>query len=307
MTNVTSFKLGIAPIGWANDDLPDLGDRYTFENIVDDLSNLGYQSTELGRKFPTDPEVLKKELSSRSVQLSSKFVGTHFSVPEKVAESLQEIEDWLDFLIPLGVKYLIVCEMGGSMHWDHLNRGKDERVFRLDEESWKQLIDGLHQAGKRCKERGVKLVYHPHGGTVIESEAETNRLMALTDPTLVHLLYDSGHVYYGDGDPIRVYQNHRKRIQYIHLKDVRKSVLQEMKEQEMNFRTAVRNGVFTVPGDGDINFEPVLTEMLIEHYEGWVVVEAEQDPEINDPYEMAKKAKGYIDETVQKINDRLSR
>lgn len=116
MSHVTSFKLGIAPIGWANDDLPDLGDHYIFETIVDDLSNLGYQSTELGRKFPLDPEVLLKELFSRSVQLSTKFVGTHFSVSGKTEESLREIDDWLDFLIPLGAKHIIVCEMGGSMH-----------------------------------------------------------------------------------------------------------------------------------------------------------------------------------------------
>lgn len=299
------FKLGIAPINWANDDLPDLGDHYSFEDIITDISSLGYESTEMGRKFPADGKVLWKKLSAKNLQLSSKFIGTHFSVAELLEAELQAFSEWVHFLLPLGVKHIIACEMGGSMHWDKNNTGENMQVNRLNEEGWESLVDGLHKAGVICKENGIELVYHPHGGTVVESPKEIDKLMAMTDPSLVHLLYDTGHVYYGEGDPLRILVNYYDRIKYVHFKDVRKSVFDEAQKNDINFRTAVRKGVFTVPGDGDIDFKPILNELLNHHYDGWVVIEAEQDPKVHDPYLHAKNAKEYVEGIVSRLRQNI--
>lgn len=295
------FKLGITPINWANDDLPDLGDHYSFEHIINDTKDLGYKGTELGRKFPLEKETLLKELNGRGLQLASKFIGTHFGDLNAHEEELQQLQDWIDFLKPLGVKHIIVCEMKNSIHWDKDNAGEDKRIIPLTENEWVNLKDGLHKAGRLCHEHGMELVYHPHGGTVVETEDELDKLMDMTDPSLVSLLYDSGHVYYGEGDPLGVLKKHIDRTKYVHFKDVRATVIDEVRKNEVDFRSAVLQGAFTVPGDGDIDFKPIIQELLKAGYKGWVLVEAEQDPEVYDPYKYGEIAKKYLDQIVSEL------
>jgi inosose dehydratase len=141
----------------------------------------------------------------------------------------------------------------------------------------------------------MKLVYHFHGETVVESGEEIARLMEVTDPELVHLLYDTGHAYYGGSDPLHILRSYYDRIPYIHLKDVRQEVLDWKRQTGVRFREAVRRGIFTVPGDGCIDFLPIFQELSSRGYEGWIIIEAEQNPAAADPVLYARKAKNYLE------------
>jgi inosose dehydratase len=292
-----NFKLGIAAISWVNDDIPGLGDHYALDQVLSEMREIGYTATEMGRTFPQDVQELKSVLNKHQIELASKFVGVLFSDPDLREEELKNFTEWADFLQKMNCKYTIVCEMGGSMHWDRRNpdRGK---VIPLTDQEWASMVAGLHAAAEICKERGMELVFHPHGGTVVEQKEEVDRLMESTDPELVHLLYDTGHALYGNYNPLEQLETHYDRIKYIHYKDVRKDILDKVKKEQLDFREGVLEGVFTVPGDGCIDFKPIIAKLIKSGYKGWIIVEAEQDPDVAEPYRYAKMAKGYLDEVV---------
>ncbi|WP_254901290.1 myo-inosose-2 dehydratase [Tuberibacillus sp. Marseille-P3662] len=294
------FKTGIAAISWVNDDIIGLGEHYSLEKILSDMQSIGYIATEMGRTFPQDLQVLKQLLGDHHLELASKFVGVLFSDPSLRDKEIEDFREWADFLQQMGCQYVITCEWGGSMHWDR-RRPDGKEVIPLNDNEWDSMVIGLHLAAEICQERGMELVFHPHAGTVVEQKEEVDRLMETTDPNLVHLLYDTGHAYYGNYDPLEQLQNHYDRIKYVHYKDVRQDVLQRMKEQQWDFREGVLEGLFTVPGDGCIDFEPIIKTLMERGYQGWTIVEAEQDPDIAPPYKYAKMAKDYLDHTIAKI------
>ncbi|TVY08468.1 myo-inosose-2 dehydratase [Paenibacillus cremeus] len=288
-----NVHFGISAINWVNEDILEMGDNYTAEEVLTDMSSLGFEGTEFCRKFPRDVEQLKQLMSSKSMVLTSQWKSVHFSDPSKREEELQAFREHADFLNAMGCKYVVTCETGNA--FEDLTKNS-VRVEPLTDEQWKHMVDGLHQAGSYCKELGMKLVYHYHGETVVESREEIDRLMKSTDPELVHMLYDTGHAYFGGSDPLELLQTYYDRIAYIHLKDIRQAVLDEKRAEGYRFRDAVRKGVFTVPGDGCIDFVPIFAELKARGYEGWMIVEAEQDPTIANPVEYARKAKVYLDE-----------
>lgn len=300
-----NFRLGIAAISWINDDIPGLGDHYSLDQVLSEMHAIGYTATEMGRTFPQDIQELKIILNKHQIELASKFVGVLFSDPSLREEELQNFTEWADFLEKMDCKYTIVCEMGGSMHWDKRNPDR-KKVIPLTEQEWDSMVIGLHQAAKICKARGMELVFHPHGGTVVEQKEEVDRLMATTDPTLVNLLYDTGHALYGNYDPLEQLVNHYDRIKYIHYKDVRKDVLNKLENENLDFREGVLEGLFTVPGDGCIDFESIISELVKRGYKGWTVVEAEQDPDVAEPYRYAQMAKSYLDEVINKASNQVN-
>ncbi|GIM46631.1 myo-inosose-2 dehydratase [Collibacillus ludicampi] len=300
-TQSNQFRIGIAPISWVNDDIPGLGDHYTQDQVLSEMSALGYISTEMGRLFSQDPPSLKAKLKEHGIQLASKFVGVLFSDANRLEEELQSFREWVKYLKDMECEYVITCEMGGSMHWDPRRSPEDKDIQKLTEREWESLVDGLHRAAHICQEYGMQLVYHYHAGTVVETKEEIDRLMTLTDPHLVHLLYDTGHALYGGYDPLELLKKYPERIRYVHLKDVRRDILDLVRKENLDFRTAVLKGLFTVPGDGCIDFAPIFKELIERNYEGWIIVEAEQDPAIANPYKYAKMAKEYIDSTIMSI------
>ncbi|MBO8163524.1 MAG: myo-inosose-2 dehydratase [Brevibacillus sp.] len=295
------FRIGIAPISWVNDDIPGLGDHYTQDQVLSEMSALGYVSTEMGRLFMQDPPALKAKLDQYGIQLASKFVGTLFSDAGRLEAELHSFAEWVGYLKEMGCEHVIVCEMGGSMHWDPRRPADANTIQKLTDQEWGHLVDGLHRAARLCQESGMQLVYHYHAGTVVETVEEIDRLMELTDPHLVSLLFDTGHALYGGYDPLELYRKYWERIRYVHLKDVRRDVLDRVRKEKIDFRTAVVKGLFTVPGDGCIDFAPIFKELIERNYDGWIIVEAEQDPAVAHPYTYAQKAKEYIDATVMSI------
>ncbi len=300
------FRIGIAPISWVNDDIPGLGDHHTQDQVLSEMAELGYIATEMGRLFMQDPPALKNKLGEYGVQLASKFVSTLFSDASRHEEELSSFLTWIQYLKEMGCEYVIACEMGGSMHWDPRKPAEEMSIQALTDAEWEALVEGLHRAARLCQEHGMELVYHYHAGTVIEQRAEIDRLMEMTDSSLVHLLYDTGHALYGNYDPLELLNKYIDRIKYVHLKDVRAGVLDTVRKEKIDFRSAVVRGMFTVPGDGCIDFVPIFEKLIASDYNGWIIVEAEQDPAVANPYQYSKMAKEYIDSTVSSIKKRKS-
>ncbi|MDQ0871894.1 inosose dehydratase [Paenibacillus sp. V4I3] len=292
------FKLGIHPINWVGEDVKEHGADTTYEQILDDIQALGLKGTEMGRKYPTDIAVLKQELDKRGIGLVSQWKSVLFSDPAYREEELKAYRKHAEFLKEMGSTVISTAEVGGSLHFDPRRSPNEKEVLRLDEAGWQSLAEGLNLAGAIAQEYGLKLTYHHHGGTVVESPEEIDKLMELTDPSLVYLLFDTGHAYYGGADPLTVLRKHEKRVAYIHLKDIRQSVLDEARAEQVDFVTCIRKGVFTVPGDGCIDFAPIFAELLAQGYAGWAMLEGEQDPAAHNPYEYAKQALQHIESLI---------
>lgn len=286
-----AISLGISAINWVNEDILALGDHYTAEEVLADMSGLGFAGTEFCRKFPEDASSLQALLAKYNMVLSSQWNSVHFSDAARKEAELEKYKRRVDFLAEMGCKHVVTCESGNT--FEDLTQNKVS-IEELSEEQWASLIDGLHRAGQYCNDKGMKLVYHYHGETVIEKPAQIDRLMASTDARLVHLLYDTGHAYYGGYDPLELLNKYYDRIAYIHLKDIRKAQLEQLLESGLRFRTGVQNGVFTVPGDGCIDFAPIVQQLLARKYDGWIIIEAEQDPDVANPVEYAAKAMRYL-------------
>ncbi|MFD0717440.1 myo-inosose-2 dehydratase [Paenibacillus sp. GCM10027626] len=292
------FKLGIHPINWVGEDVKEHGEETTFEQILDDIQALGLKGTEMGRKYPADPQVLKPELTRRGIRLTSQWKSVLFSDPSFRDAELAAYRKHAQFLQEMGCEVISTCEVGGSLHFDPRRTANEKEVLSLSDSEWEHLADGLHAAGAIAKEYGLKLTYHHHGGTVVERPEEIDRLMAMTDPELVYLLFDTGHAYYGGGDPLTVLQKHYERIAYIHLKDIRQNVLDEARREKADFVTCIRKGVFTVPGDGSLDFKPIIAELLKRNYDGWAIIEGEQDPDLHPPFEYAQRSLQFIDTLI---------
>ncbi|WP_413237403.1 myo-inosose-2 dehydratase [Paenibacillus sp. 1P07SE] len=289
------FRIGAHPINWVGEDVREHGAETTFETIMDDLQALGLRGTEMGRKYPTDPVVLKQELSARGIELVSQWKSVLFSDPAYRQQELEAYRAHVAFLSEMGSRVVSTAEIGGSQHFDPRRTPHEQTVERLDEAGWQALAEGLNQAGAIAAEYGMKLTYHHHGGTVIERPEEIDRLMELTDPALVHLLFDTGHAYFGGADPLRVLRKHYDRIAYVHLKDVRPDVLQQAALDGTDFIGCVRRGVFTLPGDGCLDFGPIIRELHQRGYDGWAMLEGEQDPAVHPPRLYAERALSFLD------------
>lgn len=293
------FRLGIHPINWVGEDVKEHGEDCSFEQIMTDIEALGLKGTEMGRKYPQDINILKKELAARDIQLVSQWKSVFFSEPSRRQQELAAYREHALFLKEMGCKVISTAEIGGSLHWDPRRTPHEREVARLDERGWQSLAEGLNLAGAIAQEYGMKLTYHHHGGTVVERPEEIDQLMKLTDPSLVYLLYDTGHAYYGGSDPFALLRKHYDRIAYVHLKDIRQEVLDQARKEGVDFVSCIRRGVFTVPGDGCLDFKSIFKELLAQGYNGWALLEGEQDPVAHNPYAYAKRSLAYIDSLIE--------
>jgi len=295
MFKENKVKLGIAPIGWTNDDMPELGGEITFEQCISEMALAGFVGCEVGNKYPRDTKVLKKALSLRGLSIASAWFSA-FLTSKPFEETAEAFKAHRDFLYEMGAKVIVVSEQGNSIQGQMETPLFDKKPV-FTEEEWDLLIDGLNRLGDLAAEKGMNIVYHHHMGTGIQTKEEIDRLMEETDPKKVSLLYDTGHLVFSGEDHLHVLNKHINRIRHVHLKDVRIEVANKVREEKMSFLQAVKAGVFTVPGDGVIDFKPVFEALDASGYEGWFVVEAEQDPALANPFEYALKARQYIRET----------
>ncbi|WED42855.1 myo-inosose-2 dehydratase [Legionella cardiaca] len=292
-----TIKLGIAPINWSNDDDPSLGGEITFEQCISEMSSAGYIGTELGNKYPRDPIHLKQTLADKGLQMSSAWFSTFFTESEQYDATLSRFLTHLSFMRAAGAKFINVCECGHAIQQTgHAILGMKKPQF--NSQQWQQLIQGLHTLGRIAHDFGVHVVYHYHAGTGVFTEEEIDFLMQNTSPQLLGLLLDTGHAAFAGINVMDLINKYKRRIRYVHLKDIRLTVLDSVRMQNSNFMDAVREGVFTVPGDGDLNFIPLIQALKEVNYQGWMIVEAEQDPAKAPPLAYAQKAFAYLEKIL---------
>ena len=296
MLDKNKVKLGIAPIAWTNDDMPDLGAENTFEQCISEMALAGFTGCEVGNKYPrNDIPALKKALALRNMQICNAWFSS-FLTTKPYEEVEKDFIEHITFLKEMGAKVVGISEQGHSI------QGTDKSIFDdkyiMNDEEWDLLCAGINKLGRVAKDMGIKLCLHHHMGTVIQTEAEIDRLMANTDPEVFGLLFDSGHLAYCGEDYMSVLNKYADRIYHVHLKDIRPEMVKKVKDEHLSFLQGVRLGAFTVPGDGAIDFKPIFDVLEKTGYEGYVLVEAEQDPAVANPFEYALKARKYIKEVA---------
>ncbi|MGD8107385.1 myo-inosose-2 dehydratase [Pantoea sp. FN0302] len=295
--NKDNVKLAIAPIGWTNDDMPELGKENTFQQTVSEMALAGFSGSEVGSKYPRDPAVLKPMLEIRGIEICNAWFSTFFANGEK-AKTIDEFINHMNFLHAMGAKVIGCSEQSKSIQGTSLAVFEHKPVFT--DEEWCLTAEGYNELAKIAAEKGMQVCLHHHMGTGIQTPAEIDRFLALTNDD-VYLLYDTGHLYYSENSEqamLAVLEKHLSRINHVHLKDVRDEVVAEVRKQQLSFLDGVKRGTFTVPGDGVIDFKPVFKLLDDAGYCGWMVVEAEQDPALANPFEYAVKARKYIRETA---------
>lgn len=295
MLDREKIKLAIAPIGWTNDDMPELGAENTFEQCISEMALAGFTGSEVGNKYPKDTKVLKKALGLRGLQICNAWFSTYFTIKDEKAV-IEEFIRHRDFLYEMGAKVIGCSEQGHSIQGLELPIYEEKPIFT--DEEWNRLIKGYNRLAELAEEKGMKVSLHHHMGTGIQTPEEIDRFMESTEDN-VYLLFDTGHIYFSEGKQEAVdnlIDKYIDRIVHIHLKDVRREVLERVKAERWSFLKSVREGVFTVPGDGIINFDHVFDVIGKSGFEGWLVVEAEQDPAIANPFEYAIKARKFIRE-----------
>ncbi|MFG1174793.1 myo-inosose-2 dehydratase [Erwiniaceae bacterium CAU 1747] len=293
--NKDNVKLAIAPIGWTNDDMPELGKENTFQQIVSEMALAGFTGSEVGSKYPRDPAVLKPMLDIRGIQIVNAWFSTFFANGDK-AKTIDEFINHRDFLHAMGAKVIGCSEQSLSIQGTTKAVLEEKPIFT--DEQWRLTTEGYNELAKLAAEKGMTVGLHHHMGTGIQTAEEVDRFMAETNDD-VYLLFDTGHAYYSEGSQekmLAILTRYLPRINHVHLKDVRDEIVDQVRSQKLSFLDGVKKGTFTVPGDGVIDFKPVFKILDDYGYKGWMVVEAEQDPALANPFEYAVKARKYIRE-----------
>ena len=276
------IRFGANPIAWSNDDDQSLGAEIPLEQCLREAGEIGFDGIENGHKMPWGADDLKAALTPHGLA----FVSAWWSL-ELLSRSAEEeiiaITPHLDRLEAMGCTVCIVCETSNAIHGQIGTPIAQKPVIGSDD-AWAEFGARVERVAQHCQERGLPLVYHHHMGTVVQTPEEIDRLMEVTGPS-TWLLFDTGHCYFGGGDPEVVLAKHADRVLHFHAKNVRPDVMARMQAENLSFLDGVRLGVFTVPGDpeGCVAFEPCLRLLKQQDYQGWLVIEAEQDPAVRVP------------------------
>jgi inosose dehydratase len=279
-----AIRLGINPITWTNDDMPELGGDIPLEVCLAETHAAGYAGIELGGKFPRQADVLRPILARHRLDLVSGWYSAQLC-RRSVTDEIAAVGDHLDLLAAMGCNVMVFAEGHGSTDGNPATPLSRRPV--LADADWPEFCAKVSEVARHLASRGVRLAFHHHMGTVVQTEAEIDRLMAHTS-TDVGLLLDTGHLVFAGGDPVAVARRHGARIVHVHCKDIRAGILADVLRDDRSFLQAVLDSVFTVPGDGAIDFDAVLRELRAAGYAGWLVVEAEQDPAKAHPLTYAR-------------------
>lgn len=272
---------GTNPIAWANDDDQSIGADIPTERILHEAGTLiGFDGIENGHRWPEEPEALRVLLAAHGLRFISGWYSTHL-LTRSVEDEIAACQPHLARLKHNGCKVMITCETSNAIHGQAIALA---RRPRLSGDAMAAFGAKLEAFATYLAGQGIALAYHHHMGTIIETPEEIDALMQATGPQ-VRLLFDAGHCYFGGGDPEAVLRRHIGRVAHFHAKNVRPAVKARVEAEEMSFLDGVRAGVFTVPGDqeGAVDFEPLLALLAAQGYEGWIVIEAEQDPALRNP------------------------
>lgn len=286
-------KLGICPIGWSNDDMWDLGDENTFQQCISEMRLAGFTGCEVGHKYPSDVKELKEALDLRGMTIASKWFSS-FLGTKPFEETFEEFKKEIEYLSYAGATAINISEQSYSIQGNQDLSIFDNKANFTDAE-FMQMCDGLNKLAEYAKSNGIRACFHHHMGTCVQTLEETIRMLENTSDDLL-LCYDTGHWTFTETDPLAILEKFPNRIGHVHLKNMRKPVRDQAIKESWSFLKSVRNGCFTVPGDpeGCVDFPAVFKKLDEIGYEGWIMVEAEQDPAKANPFKYAKMAYEYM-------------
>ena len=274
-----TVKLGTNPIAWSNDDLQSLGGETPLETCLREARAAGFDGIEMGHKFPRDADTLGPLLQRHELSLVSGWYSSHLLKRDAAAE-IEALGPHLALLKAMGCRQLIFAETSNAIHGrQDVPLSQSPSVSAAEMETFGARVT---EVAEHVRDQGLQLAYHHHTGTIVETEAETDAFMAATGDA-VGLLLDTGHAVLVGADPVALARRYAPRITHVHCKDIREDVMHRVRAQDMSFLDAVVAGIFTVPGDGCIDFAAVLAALGEPKYQGWLVVEAEQDPAKANP------------------------
>ena len=279
-----TVRIGINPLTWTIDDLPEVGGETSLATCLAEARAAGFEGVELGCKFPRTAPELEAALAPHGLALVSGWYSTNLLLRDPAAE-FEAMRPHRELLAALGCDVVVVAETTRCIHGDRGTRLSQRPVLAPGD--WPRFAKRLEELGARLTDFGLRLAYHHHMGTVVQSEDEVDRLMGSCGDS-VSLLLDTGHLTFAGGDPARAATRHAERIAHVHCKDIRQPVLARSLNRDSSFLGAVLDGVFTVPGDGSIDYRAVLAPLARAGYRGWLVVEAEQDPAVAPSAEYAR-------------------
>lgn len=292
------IRIGANPIGWSNDDLQEIGGATSLETCLAEAREAGFTGMELGHKFPRQPAALRAALAPFGMDCISGWYSAEL-LQRDADEEMHHLWPHLDLLKAMSSTVLVFAETSNAIHGDRSKPLSQRPV--MSAQDWAEFGRRITQVAERTLSEGVRLVYHHHMGTIVQSEADIDAFMAATGPA-VHLLLDTGHATWGGSDPAALAARYRERISHVHAKDVRPHVMTQAAAEGWSFLDAVLGkgsdlGIYTVPGDGMVDYPAVFR--ALPGYSGWVVVEAEQDPEKAHPLTYAKKGVAHLKHSLK--------
>ena len=297
-----SVKLGIAPIAWSNDDMPELGGDTPLEQCLSEASEAGFSGIESGGKFPKKSEELIPLLQKHNLKLCSGWYSANLR-KNSVKDEIMLVQEQLKLFQDCKAPCIVFAEVSDSIAGDP-NRPLSSRP-QMNKDEWNEYCKKISEMGKYLEDQDMPLAYHHHMGTVIETEDDTKRLLDNTSDQ-VKLILDTGHMLFAKGNSVKIAEDYKDRIIHIHCKDMREDILNKSLEKDWSFRKAFLEGAFTVPGDGCIDYIPLLKYLKNIDYKGWLVVEAEQDPAKANPLEYAKKGFKYLSKVCADIDLKIA-
>ena len=276
------IQFGTNPIAWANDDDQTIGADIPTSRILQEAGReIGFDGIENGHRWPDDPEALRALLAEYGLKFISGWYSLNL-LTQSVEDEIKACQHHLAKLKHNGCRVMIVCETSNAIHGDAAKPVNDRpRLTAAEMAAFGQKLESF---AAYLASEGITLVYHHHMGTIVESPEEIDALMATTGPH-THLLFDAGHCTFGGGDPVAVLTKHAARVRHFHAKNIRPAITAQVRAEGWSFLQAVVGGAFTVPGDqeGGVDFAPLLKILAQHNYDGWIVIEAEQDPHIRNP------------------------
>ena len=297
------IRIGTAPISWGACEIPKWGDQLPYAQVLDEMAAAGYEGTELGpwAYLPTDPATLRRELDARKLSLAGAFCPVTLHDRESRAASLRTARETIDLLAAAGAPVLVLADAGDDRRFAIAGRVPADGSAGFSHGEWRRFSDGVNDVARYARERGLVTAFHPHAASYIERPEEIARLMRDTDPSVVGLCLDTGHIAYGGGDPAEIARAHARRVRHVHLKDMRREVRADALARQLDFREAVGLDVFAPLGDGSLDLRGTLSALRAVEYAGWLIVE--QDVRLGvspkaSPLSDAKRSRAYLAEVV---------
>ena len=291
-----TIQIGISPIAWQNDDLPDLTAAYSMEQALEESREIGYTGVERGQRMPKDTDGLKAYLDKYDIALCGGWCSGSTLVndfDDEVAAIMEQVEQFKALNAPC----IVYAECSNTIQGDQSVPVNDRPTLSRDE--IRSYAVKLSEVAKWSTDQGMPVAYHHHMGSIIESEDDVNWLMEYSDPTALKLCFDTGHLLFGGGDVLATLDRWGDRVHHVHFKDIRPDVVKDIRENRGSFLDAVIGGAFTVPGDGCIDFHAVGKALKGMDYSGWIVVEAEQDPAKAPPKEYSQMGFDHIRDVLK--------